>query len=97
MAEGTTTEKPLIGDEPRALTLGERRVRLGFNPSGHETVDRIKRIAADAIDLCEQLKLDARTGRPTDDPFPGERLRLYALAQTAFEEAAMWAVKAATG
>ena len=45
-------------------------------------VDKIKRWAADCIDFCEEHKhLDPRLG---------------ALAQTAFEEAAMWAVKLVT-
>jgi hypothetical protein len=64
------------------MTIGEDRVRLGFNPSADGLVDQIKLRAAALIDLCEQLK--AR------DP------RLAALAQTAVEEGAMWAVKAAT-
>jgi hypothetical protein len=97
MSEGKT-EQPLIGDastlqEPRPLTLGERRVRLSFNPNGNPQVDRIKRIAADAIDQCELLKAGVRDWPPDQR---GEALRLYALAQTTFEEAAMWAVKAAT-
>lgn len=74
--------------DSRAPTLGESRVRLGFNPSGNERVDRIKRIAADAIDLCAEMR--QRAGEAS------EMHRLLSLAQTAFEEAAMWAVKAAT-
>jgi hypothetical protein len=64
------------------MTIGEDRVRLGFNPSADSLVDQIKLRAAALIDLCEQLK--------AKDP------RLAALAQTAFEEGAMWATKAAT-
>jgi hypothetical protein len=63
-------------------TLGEERVRIAFNPSADSTVDQIKQKAAELINLCETLK-------PKD-------ARLAALAQTTFEEAAMWAVKAAT-
>jgi hypothetical protein len=63
-------------------SLGAARVRESFNPSKDSMVDRIKRHTADLIDLCEELK-------PLDP-------RLAALAQTAYEEAAMWAVKAAT-
>lgn len=63
-------------------TLGEQRVRTTFNPSAQSDVDVIKQKTAELIDLCEGLK--AKDGR------------LAALAQTAFEEAAMWAVKAAT-
>lgn len=63
-------------------TLGEQRVRASFNPSADSAVDQIKQKTAELIDLCEGLK--AKDGR------------LAALAQTAYEEAAMWAVKAAT-
>jgi len=63
-------------------TLGEMRVRASFNPSADNTVDQIKQKTAELIDLAETLK--------TRDP------RLVALAQTSYEEAAMWAVKAAT-
>jgi len=45
-------------------------------------VDQIKQKTAELIDLCEALK--------SADP------RCAALAQTAYEEAAMWGVKAAT-
>jgi len=71
-----------IQNTPRELTLGEKRVRLQFNPSADSVVDQIKVKTAELIDLCETLK--AKDGR------------LASLAQTAYEEAAMWAVKAAT-
>jgi hypothetical protein len=45
-------------------------------------VDVIKQKSAELINLCEAFK--------AKDP------RLASLAQTTFEEAAMWAVKAAT-
>lgn len=64
------------------MSVGENRVRVKFNPSADGVVDQIKQQTARLIDLCEGLK--------AKDP------RLAALAQTAFEEAAMWAVKAAT-
>jgi hypothetical protein len=64
------------------MSIGAERVRESFNPSKTDTVDKLKRYTADLIDLCEDLKhLDPR---------------LASLAQTAYEEAAMWAVKAAT-
>jgi hypothetical protein len=65
-----------------AGSLGAVRVRESFNPSQDNVVDKIKRYTADLIDLCEDLK-------PLEP-------RLAALAQTAYEEAAMWAVKCAT-
>jgi hypothetical protein len=63
-------------------TVGETRVRTTFNPSENSMVDLLKQKTADLIDMCETLK--------AKDP------RLASLAQTSFEEAAMWAVKAAT-
>jgi hypothetical protein len=65
------------------MTLGQERVRVSFNPSGNDLVDEIKQLTANLIDLCE-----ARL-KPLDP-------RLAALAQTHYEDAAMWAVKAAT-
>lgn len=71
------------------MTNGEYRVGIGFNPSGDDMVTKIKRMAADLIDLIGMV----------DDSVPsshGEVTRLQALAQTAIEEGAMWGVKAAT-
>ena len=68
-------------------SLGAARVRESFNPSADSAVDKIKRQTADLIDLCAEM-MDK-----TDD---GETVRLISLAATAYEEAAMWAVKAAT-
>ena len=63
-------------------TVGTKRVRVGFNPSNDNIVDKVKFLSADLIDICEENKhLDPR---------------LAALAQTAYEEAAMWAVKLVT-
>lgn len=72
------------------MTKGEYRVGISFNPSNDDTVGRIKRLAADLIDLIETI--DAHSG---GDPNP-EVMRLKSLAQTQAEDAAMWAVKAAT-
>jgi len=63
-------------------TIGESRVRTEFNPSSDSVVDQIKQKTAELINLCEELK--------EKDP------RLAAIAQTEYESAAMWAVKAAT-
>jgi len=63
-------------------SIGAARVRESFNPSQDSMVDKLKRYTADLIDLCGELEhLDPR---------------LVALAKTAYEEACMWAVKAAT-
>jgi hypothetical protein len=71
-------------------TLGEKRVRTTFNPSGEGTVHHIKEATAELINACESMRPAAGEVVNT------EKLRLIALAQTAYEEAAMWAVKAAT-
>lgn len=68
------------------MSLGEDRVRIKFNPSAVSAVDMIKQNTAKLIDLCGELERDG----------DGEVVRLCRLAQTAYEEAAMWAVKAAT-
>jgi len=75
------------GTNSREMTFGEKRVRAAFNPSDNEEVTRFKGNAALAIDMLEMIKMN------TED---GETKRLAALAQTAFEEACMWAVKAVT-
>lgn len=63
-------------------SIGELRVRTQFNPSSDGVVDRIKQKTAELINLCEELK--------------HKDARLASLAQTEYENAAMWAVKAAT-
>lgn len=74
-----------MGDQPNQ-TEGEHRVGLDFNPSGDERVQNVKEQTAHLID---ELDLIAK-----DRNHPGARCA--ALAMTAFEDAAMWAVKAIT-
>jgi hypothetical protein len=63
-------------------SIGAERVRETFNPSKDNMVDKLKRYTADLIDLCEELKhLDPRAA---------------SIAQTEYESACHWAVKAAT-
>jgi len=71
-------------------SIGEKRVRTDFNVSGDDTVNVLKSGTANLINVCEQLKGDGQA------MISGEKARLISLAQTAYEEAAMWAVKAAT-
>ena len=73
------------------MTKGEYRVGVTFNPSSNPVVDAIKRQAADLIDLIATIGKEAVSFEHRH-----EILRLKALAQTAIEEGAMWAVKAAT-
>jgi len=63
------------------MTEGEYLVGTSFNPSCDPAVDKLKQQAADLIDA---VKLYGKDGRCT------------ALAVTAFEEGAMWAVKSVT-
>ena len=67
-------------------TKGEYRVGVSFNPSADPVVDIIKAMTAQLINAVEAI----------DNQQNPERARLKSLAQTAYEEAAMWAVKAAT-
>lgn len=68
-------------------TLGESRVRTAFNPSNDSTVDQIKQKTAELINLVNSFDSLSRNN---------EKERLIELAQDRYEEAAMWAVKAAT-
>lgn len=74
------------------MTKGEYRVGITFNPSNDDMVGRLKRTAADLIDLIETIPV----ALVADDVQHAEIVRLKALAQTHAEDAAMWAVKAAT-
>lgn len=73
------------------MTKGEYRVGINFNPSNDDMVGKIKRMAADLIDAVDAIEAESMS--PTRD---GERQRLKAIAMTHIEDAAMWAVKAAT-
>jgi hypothetical protein len=76
------------------MTLGEDRVRIKFNPSDNSLVGQIKQKTAELIDLCEQHKHDVKPN--SSKLTTSETIRCWALAQTHFEDAGMWAVKAAT-
>lgn len=75
------------------MSLGEDRVRVKFNPSDNSLVSQIKQKSAELIDLCQQNKVAVALPGSDRDV---EVNRLYSLAQTHYEDAAMWAVKAAT-
>jgi hypothetical protein len=74
------------------MSKGSDRVRSTFNPSGNDNVDYIKEHTADLIDFVEL----SRAGHWEQSETANEVYRLVSLAQTAYEEACMWAVKAAT-
>ena len=65
-------------------TLGEKRVKIDFNTTNDSLVDQIKRKSAELIDLCEEMRGDGSN----------DKQRVISLAQTGFEDACMWAVKA---
>lgn len=73
--------------EDRALTYGERAVGLTFNPSADPTVDRLKKLYAEIIDICNVARVEIG---------PSERGRLFSVAITEAQGAQMWAVKAQT-
>lgn len=85
-------QKPTKSEEPK-LTLGEKRVRSRFNPDLNSKVDEIKHKTAELINLVQDIQ---EVEIKDELPVPEEQSRLIALAQTSYEEAAMWAVKAAT-
>jgi hypothetical protein len=72
------------------MSLGEDRVRVKFNPTDNSAVSQIKQKSAELIDLVQLMP------KPEDAAKQGEFARLCALANTHYEDAAMWAVKAAT-
>jgi len=80
------------------MTKGEYKVGIDFNPSQDDVVGRIKRLAADFIDLVDSIEVKMPTA-DTDTAMwtqVQEKGRLKAEAMTEIELAAMWAVKAAT-
>jgi hypothetical protein len=68
-------------DNEQKLTEGQWRVGVTFNPSQSPQVDGFKSLTAALIDGILAGGVDKRTA---------------ALAATAYEEAAMWAVKSLT-
>ena len=72
------------------MSKGTYRVGTAFNPSAESMVDLVKGLAAELIDLIDTIPSDRETERGN------EVGRLKALAMTAVEEGAMWAVKAVT-
>jgi hypothetical protein len=73
-------------------TFGESRVRLEtyFNSASvSKLIEEIKRKTADLIDLCYEQYAEGH-------PESIEAGRLWHLAMTHYENAVMWAVKAAT-
>ncbi|MBP8084981.1 MAG: hypothetical protein KAY28_02405 [Cloacibacterium sp.] len=68
-------------------SIGEKKVRVNFNPMVTDKIMFKKKEFAQLIDGLESEK------KENTDP---EKLRLIATAQTKIEEAAMWTIKAMT-
>lgn len=65
-------------------TLGQRRIDVDFSPSDDGRIRMIKVMAADLIDAIDAIPAEGTDTR-----------RCQAVAMTAIEDGAMWAVKAA--
>lgn len=80
-----------MSEQNQTLTAGEKAVGLSFNPSGDETVAKLKTLFAEAFDIVEQAV-------PADDG-TNETARKRKLRDAALHEiitAQMWAVKVVT-
>ena len=73
-------------------SIGEQRVRIDFNVSGSDIIHDFKKSSAELINKLEEMRED----KHLNETQYREYQRLISLAQTAYEEACMWAVKAAT-
>lgn len=81
----------------KSPTIGESRVRTSFNTANSDKVTEIKNKSAELIDMMEEFKeYEVLRVTGTDLDADKERMRVIEIAQTNYESAAMWAVKAAT-
>jgi len=81
-----------MAQENKKTTLGQRRVRVEFNPSKQDYVQDLKMAGANFIDLIDGAANNPNFSQEQLDDFR----RLKSLAITHIEDATMWAVKAAT-
>ena len=70
------------------MTYGGKAVGLDFNPSRDPTVQKLKELYAEIINICNK-------GRESEE-ISGENKRLFSIAITEAQTAQMWAVKAVT-
>jgi hypothetical protein len=68
-------------------TLGQKLVGLSFNPSGDETVNKVKTLCAEVIDLLDKQALESPEG--LKNKICSDAIQQMITAQ-------MWAVKAVT-
>ncbi|HAT3998581.1 TPA: hypothetical protein I9Y90_000063 [Elizabethkingia anophelis] len=71
-------------------TLGQIRVRTESDVTKADDISLIKQLTANLIDMLEDLRKDNRS---MIDP---EKQRLISIAQSKYEEACMFAIKALT-
>lgn len=83
---------PESNEPQRALTYGEQAVGITFNPSNDLTVQKIKELYAEIIDICA----NERNGKVDAPEVSGEKKRLLSVAITEAQTAQMWAVKGVT-
>jgi hypothetical protein len=79
--------------DTRELTFGEKAVGLTFNPSNDPSVQKVKELYAQIIDICQGI---ISTNGSNDDVDHGGAHRLASIAITEAQGAQMWAVKAIT-
>jgi hypothetical protein len=79
----------VMGAEVAVNSSAMSTVRLGFNPSGLEQVDRIKSLAAALISECENLRDEANAAKTAG-------AREASIAITEAQTACMYAVASAT-
>ena len=92
----------LIEENNGVLTEGEKRVRTTFNVLSSKSVDTIKQLMAETINLLSRDQNDVASyyydnlNTTQYRELSGDYQREIATAKTKIEEAAMWSVKALT-
>ena len=78
-------------EEPtQPMTLGESRCHINFNPSSDDKIGTFKRMMADAIDYCNNEKINSTI---VDIEAHLEQKRCFDIAMDHLETAQMYAVK----
>jgi hypothetical protein len=69
------------------MSFGEKAVGLTFNQGGNPKVDEVKKLYAQLIDICDELRKEAGQS---------EKGRYLSVAITEAQTAQIWAVKGIT-
>jgi len=80
-------------ENTKELSYGEKAVGLTFNPSGDEKVEKVKKLYAEIIDLCDEIRKDTGGSKEVGS---NEKGRVMSVAITQAQTAQMWAVKGIT-